>query len=179
MQKTCLGIDPGIANTGYAIVSRNSVGKFTVLAHDCIQTKPWPFGQGCGDGSRYTKIYSEISKLLVANTPNIVAIERVFFNKNISSAMTTHGAIAISQLSAAQIGIETVLLKPQVVKAAIGFVKADKDKVKQMVAKLTGIEIRNSHAADAVAVAFAGVLHCRREFEPASSRRRFKLTNKY
>jgi len=151
--KLCLGIDPGIANTGLAIVSRDLVGKFQVVDYGCIKT-----ASSNGEGSRYTVIYSEISKLLIANTPNIVAIERVFFNKNVSSALTTHGAVAICQLSAAQIGIESVLLKPQAVKAAIGFATADKAKVKQMVAKLTGAKIRSAHANDAVAVAIAGLL---------------------
>ena len=91
-----LGIDPGIANTGWAIVSANSVGKLLILDSGCIRTA----SSNC-EGSRYTVIYSEISKLRIANTSNIVAIERVFFNKNVSSAFTTHGAIAVCQLSAA------------------------------------------------------------------------------
>ena len=62
------------------------------------------------------------------------------------------------QLSAAQIGIETMLLNPQAVKASIGFAKADKAKVKQMVSKITGSKIRSAHANDAVAVAIAGLL---------------------
>lgn len=128
-----------------------------MLDYGCIKTETSPNGEG----SRYAEIYMKVAELLIVNMPNLFAMERVFFNKNVSSAMTTHGAIAIVELATAQIGIDSVLLKPQAVNVAVGFAQADKVKVKETVKRITGASIRNSHAADAVVVAIAGLLKIR------------------
>ena len=156
----CLGIDPGLANTGYAVVSQNASGKFCVFSHGCIKTKKAsPNGEGC----RYLAIYQKLSEVIASHSPTCVAVERVFYNQNVSSAITTGGVIAICLLAAEEAGIANLQIKPQAAKQAIGFGTADKAKVKQMVQKLTGVSIRDSHAADAVAVAIAGILYERRK----------------
>ena len=111
------------------------------------------------EASRLLQIYQQISELLHVHVPNSVAIERVFHNKNISSSLKTAQMIGVCQLAAAQIGLDVSMFTPQQVKSAVcGRGGADKASVKKFVEKLTGVSVRNAHAADAVAVAIAGLL---------------------
>ena len=82
--KNIFGIDPGMANTGWSAVSRNRTGKFILLDSGCIRTPA-----GHTESVRLLQIYKQISELLNVHTPNAIAIERVFHNKNISSSLTT------------------------------------------------------------------------------------------
>lgn len=153
----CLGIDPGLANCGWAVVGRNASGKYRLLDHGCIETTV-----DSTESERALSIYQKISEVIGAHMPNMVAIERVFFNKNVSSAITTGGVVFLCLLAAEQAGIESLQVKPQSAKAAIGFATADKSRVQQMVSKLTGVSVKNVHAADAAAVAIAGLLRGKR-----------------
>ena len=154
--RRCLGIDPGLANTGYTLVCRkHATEQFTLLQSGCIQTET-----SSSQAKRLLKIYQEISELIHVHTPNIVAIERVYFNRNVSSAITTAGVIGVCLLAAEQLGIESLLLTPQQAKAATGGTgSAGKKQVQRMISHLTGSVLKNRHAADAAAVAIAGLLH--------------------
>ena len=97
--------------------------------------------------------------MLHVHSPNSVAIERVFHNKNITSSLSTAAVIGVCQLVAEQAGLDTVMFTPQQVKAAVcGYGRAEKAAVKKFVSRLTGVSVKNGHAADAVAVAIAGLL---------------------
>ena len=88
-----------------------------------------------------------------------MSIESVFFNRNISSCISTASVIAIAELAAEQVSIPTLQIKPQLVKAAVtGTGNASKSAVKKMVNKLLGSNLRNGHEADAAAAAIAGLL---------------------
>ena len=148
------GIDPGLANCGWAVVVRNRSGKFVLLDSGCIVTSPAE-----SEASRLLQIYQQISELLHVHCPNSFSIERVFHNKNVSSSLKTAQAIGVIQVAAEQAGVDTKMFTPQQVKAAVcGHGGADKASVKKFVEKLTGTPVRNRHAADAVAVAIAGLL---------------------
>ena len=87
-----------------------------------------------------------------------MAVEKVYFNRNVSSAISTGGVIYICLLIAEQIGIPSVQVTPQQAKAAIGNPKASKDEVKRVIQRLTGLKTGNAHTADAAAIAIAGLL---------------------
>lgn len=154
MNQIALGIDPGIANTGYAIVVRTAA-KFKVIESGCIQTKaadPTP--------QRLNEIFKAVSEVVYRHITgiDIIAIESVFYNRNVSSAMRTAGVIGILQLLAEQAQIQSLTVTPQQVKSAVGIAKADKKQVQRLVGKLTGEKVITHHAADAIAAGIAGLL---------------------
>lgn len=154
--KRCLGIDPGLENCGYALIGRkHATEQFNLFESGCIQTdRKAPYAE------RLLKIYQDISELLHAHTPNLVAIEKVYFNQNVSSAISTGGAIGVCLLSAEQLGIKSLLLTPQQAKAAAtGNGRASKETMKKVLNRHLGQTIDNHHATDAAALAIAGLLH--------------------
>ena len=149
----CLGIDPGLSNTGWAILGRTA-GKLSVLDAGIIQTS-----KNKTEGERILLIYREVCDLLTSNMPNLVAVEQVFYNRNVSSAISTAGVIYICLLAAEQIGIESLKVTPQLAKAsATGRGTASKTEVARMVHRLTGARLENQHTADAAAIAICGLL---------------------
>ena len=151
--QTAIGIDPGLANTGYAIVTRNPRGQFRILESGCFTTdKNAPTAQ------RIFEIYEQIARLLRTHTPDIMAVEEVFWNRNPSSCLSTAGISYICLLAAEQAKIVSLQVSPQKAKAfATGSGRASKAVVKKFVEKLTGEVLTNSHTADAAAVAIAGL----------------------
>ena len=154
MNQIALGIDPGIANTGYAIVARTS-RKFRVIESGRIKTKaadPTPH--------RLNTIFKAVSEVVYRHITgiDIIAIESVFYNKNVSSAMRTAGVIGILQLLGEQAQIRSLTVTPQQVKAAVGIVTADKRQVQRLVQKITGEKEANHHTTDAIAAGIAGLL---------------------
>lgn len=152
--RKAIGIDPGLANCGYAVITRNSTGKCNRLESGSIRTD-----SKATEAERILKIYQEVSELIHAHHPNLVAIERVYFNRNVSSAITTGSVIGVCLLSAEEAGIESLLLTPQQAKAAAtGRGRASKETMKKCLAGLLGPNIRNHHEVDAAALAIAGLL---------------------
>ena len=152
----CLGIDPGLANTGWAVVGfRQKSGGFQHLASGVIRTE----SSAC-DAVRYATIYNAVNALIAEHTPDVLSIESVYFNKNVSSCLSTASVIGVIRVAAELSQLPSIQVRPQAVKAAVtGGGRASKAQVQQMVAKLLGVAIKNAHAADAAAVAIAGVLH--------------------
>ena len=111
-------------------------------------------------GKRLHDIYTRLTELLWTHTPDTIAIERVFHNKNVSSSLTTAAVIGICQLTAELAGRPSDLFTPQQVKAAVcGHGGAEKPAVKKFVERLTGVPVKNAHTTDATATAIAGLLH--------------------
>lgn len=149
----CLGIDPGLANCGWAVVHRG-VSKHKFVASGCLHT---PKSETLG--SRLLSIYAGIRQILTEHAPELVCIEAVFFNKNVTSCISTASVIAIIELASAQVGILCLQVKPQTVKSAAGLGgRASKSNVQKMMGKLLGEDICNNHEADAAAAAIAGLL---------------------
>lgn len=150
----CLGIDPGLANTGWAVINRKKSGGFQHLASGVIRTE----SDAC-DAVRYATIYNAVNALIAEHTPDVLSIESVYFNKNVSSCLSTASVIGVVLLSAELSQLPSIQVRPQSVKAAvIGVGRASKAQVQKMVSKLLGVDIENAHASDAAAVAMAGLL---------------------
>ena len=152
--KRALGIDPGLANCGWAVVGRKRKGKFVLLESGTLQP-----GKEKPEAARLLEIYQKITERLFTSSPNCVVVARVFFTEPVTSCLTTAGVAAICVLSAEQVGIASRLVTPQQVKMAVtGHGRASRQQVQRMVATLTSREIKNADAADAGACAIAGVL---------------------
>ncbi len=111
--RLALGLDPGIGNCGYALVQRLP-SRYQLLHSGVIFTSPRALLGYCLDTH-----YATIRELLTEHSPDLVSIEAVFFNKNISSCLSTASVIAIAELASVQAHIVAIQIKPQTVKAAV------------------------------------------------------------
>ena len=150
MHVIVLGIDPGVANTGYGIVAHDR-GRLVALDGGVIET---PAGQDAC--ARLATIHARIGELLDGYGPDAVALEDLYFGANARSAFAVGQARGVVILAAGQREIRTSSYTPQQVKAAVcGTGKAAKDQVQRMVQTLLALpELpKPDHAADALAVA--------------------------
>jgi crossover junction endodeoxyribonuclease RuvC len=145
-----MGIDPGAANLGFGIV-RVEGNRMVALDGGVVETTPeLPMER------RLERIHGELSALLSWHEPRAVAIEEVFFGKNVETAMTVGRASGVAMLAAAQAGVDCFSYTPQAIKMAVcGSGAAGKKQVQRMVGTLLGLpELPTpDHAADALAVA--------------------------
>lgn len=145
-----LGIDPGTARTGYGIVSREG-SSLRMVDFGCLETiddRPL--------GARLLLIHDGISDLIETWRPEAVGVERLFFNRNVQTAIAVAQARGVVLYAAAQHGLPVVELGPHEVKLAVtGYGRATKDQVQRMVQLLLSMtELpRPDDAADALAVA--------------------------
>ena len=145
-----LGIDPGIANTGYGFIKAES-STFSVLDFGCIQTSPRDEST-----QRLKAIYDKLIQLADEYQPEFFALEDLFFSKNVSSAFAVGEARGVIKLVAANTDRRLYNYPPVEIKKAVGgHGKASKHEVQKMVRLLLRLkEIpRPDHAADALAVA--------------------------
>lgn len=145
-----VGIDPGVANTGFGVV-RGSGSRTVALDGGVIET---PVGEDLG--VRLEMIHRAVSQLLDWHEPAAVAIEDLYFGKNVGSAMAVGQARGVVLLAAAQREIPCFDYTPQAVKSAVaGSGSAGKEQIQEMVGRLLGLEEppRPDHAADAFAAA--------------------------
>jgi crossover junction endodeoxyribonuclease RuvC len=144
------GIDPGSERTGYGCVETDgrrhhlvACGAITALAGD-------PFPQ------RLARIHRELAALLTACRPDCVAVESLFHAVNVQSALKLGHARGVAVLAAVDAGCEVVEYSPAEIKrAVVGYGRAEKHQVQQMIKLLLGLdEVPSPHdAADALAVA--------------------------
>jgi crossover junction endodeoxyribonuclease RuvC len=145
-----LGIDPGLANTGFGVVQRRS-GRFFALDGGVVET-----AAGQPLERRLAKLHHEIEELVARHQPDAVALEEIYFGQNARSAFAVGQARGVVLLAAGQAGLDCVSYTPQQVKGAVcGSGRAAKDQVQRMVqAVLSLAELpAPDHAADALAVA--------------------------
>jgi crossover junction endodeoxyribonuclease RuvC len=145
-----MGIDPGTANLGFGVV-RVEGNRMVALDGGVVETTAeLPMER------RLERIHEEVRELLVWHEPKALAIEDVFFGKNVQTAMTVGRASGVAMLAAAQAGIRCFTYTPQAIKMAVcGSGAAGKKQVQRMVGTLLGLpELPTpDHAADALAVA--------------------------
>jgi crossover junction endodeoxyribonuclease RuvC len=149
-----LGIDPGLANTGYGVVARRE-GRLVALDGGVIETPA-----GLPVEHRLTGVYERIDALLAEHEPRGVALEELYFGQNARTAFADGQARGVIMLAAGQRGVPCESYTPQKVKSAVcGNGRAGKEQVARMVATLLGLESPPSpdHAADALAVAICHV----------------------
>jgi len=145
-----LGIDPGTTGMGYAFLDTSREPP-RVLDRGIIATLA-----GGSSAERLLAIADALDRLITANRPVAVALERLYFNKNARTAMAVAEARGIALLCAARAGLEVAEYTPSEVKIAVtGNGAADKRQVQQMIALVLGLErpIREDNVADAVAIA--------------------------
>jgi crossover junction endodeoxyribonuclease RuvC len=150
MSVIVLGIDPGLANTGYGVVARRG-GRLVALDGGVIETRA-----GVAQERRLTDIHAALEALLEEHSPDAMALEQLYFGQNVRTAFAVGQARGVAMLAAGQRGVPCASYTPQQVKGAVcGSGRAEKDQVARMVKTLLGLlEIpRPDHAADALAVA--------------------------
>lgn len=145
-----IGIDPGAANTGFGVV-RTIGEKMVALDGGVIETAP-----DMAVEQRLEKVHDSLRQLIVWHEPKAMALEDLFFGRNVGSALSVGQARGVALLAAAQRGVPCFDYTPQAVKKAVcGSGSAGKAQVQQMVASLLGLPEPpgSDHAADAFAVA--------------------------
>ncbi len=150
MHVIVLGIDPGVANTGYGIVAHDR-GRLVALDGGVIETRA-----GVDAGARLTEIHLRVGALMDEYRPDAVAVEDLYFGANARSAFAVGQARGVVVLAAGQRAIPCSSYTPQQVKAAVcGSGKAAKDQVQRMVQTLLSLSELPTpdHASDALAVA--------------------------
>jgi crossover junction endodeoxyribonuclease RuvC len=146
-----LGIDPGIATTGFGVVREERDGRLTTLAHGVIETpktEPLP--------RRLQMLQHQLDELIQAWHPDEVAVEELFFASNAKTAMVVGQARGVVLLTLCNAGLEVNEYTPLQVKQAVsGYGQADKKQMQEMVRLLLNLPRipRPDDAADALAVA--------------------------
>jgi len=144
------GIDPGSVRTGYGCVETDGSRSVLVLCGTIAAPMKSSFPQ------RLLAIHDGLSRLLARTRPDCVAIENVFHAKNVRSALRLGHARGVAMLAATQAGLPVIEYSPAEVKrAVVGYGRAEKPQVQQMVQLLLGLAVPPSphDAADALAVA--------------------------
>ncbi len=147
-----LGIDPGTATTGFGVIEVTAgTAKFVDAGViSTPKTDPMP--------ARLQTIYEELSGLIKQHDPDLVAVEQLFFARNVTTALTVGQARGVVLLTASQAGKKVVEYTPLQVKMAVtGYGQAGKDQVQQMVKNILKLKSipKPDDAADALAVALA------------------------
>jgi crossover junction endodeoxyribonuclease RuvC len=149
-QERILGIDPGTAATGFAVIDR--VGnRLTAVWYDCLRTTPKET-----PGARLLRIGTAVREALVHLKPDVVAIEELFFGANARSALAVGQARGVCIHACAEAGLEVHEYSPATVKQAVtGYGQADKEQVQRMVQQILRMTEppRPDHCADAFAIA--------------------------
>jgi crossover junction endodeoxyribonuclease RuvC len=154
-----LGIDPGTATTGYALVGEDAEGEARLVRYGVFLTQA-----GTPMPERLRAIHHDVSELIRDAAPEALAVEELFFSRNVSTALTVGQARGVVLLAAAQAGLPVYEYKPAEVKqAVVGYGGAGKAQIQEMLRMMLGLpEIpRPDDAADAIAVAICH-LHSRR-----------------
>jgi crossover junction endodeoxyribonuclease RuvC len=150
-----LGVDPGLTRCGYAVLSSSGSGSVTPLAIGVIRTSSEdPLA------TRLAEVHEEIHSLIEQFQPDAVAVEQVFFQNNVRTAMSVGQASGIVLALAARHGCVVAQYTPSQVKnAVVGWGGATKDQVGSMVSQRLGLSSvpQPADAADAAAIALC---HC-------------------
>jgi len=145
-----LGVDPGTATTGVAIVEEKK-GKLSAIHYDCIKTSAkLPISQ------RLNIIFKSINDIIFAYSPDCLAVEEIFFSSNVKTAISVGQASGVILLAGHQNQLDVYTYTPlQVKKAVVGLGNASKKQVQYMVEAILkiGDEKIRDDAADALAIA--------------------------
>lgn len=153
-----LGIDPGTALTGYALVAER-VGEPHLVEAGVIRT-----AASLSQGERLQEVYRGVLALAQGFRPDAAAVEEVFFSRNVRTALAVGQARGVVLLALADARVPVHEYKPTVVKETVtGYGAADKKQVQEMVRLLLHLEeaLRPDDVADAAAIAMCH-LQCSR-----------------
>lgn len=150
-----LGIDPGVARMGFGIVE-GTRGSIATCRFGCVQT-PKEHAQA----DRLAFLEDELGRLIKTERPDRITIEKLFFQKNVRTALVVGEARGVALAAAARAGVPIIEVSPQDVKLAVtGYGAADKGQVQRMVKILFGLAAipKPDDAADALAIAYTGLV---------------------
>ncbi|MBU3942798.1 crossover junction endodeoxyribonuclease RuvC, partial [Patescibacteria group bacterium] len=149
------GVDPGLATTGFAFINKTKEG-IKVIDYGCIYTTP-----DLCQGDRLKKINTELAKLIKLHKPNVMAVERLFYFKNLKTVMPVSEAKGVILLTAAKNKLPVFEYTPLQMKMAIaGYGRAEKKQVQKMIQVQLNLEEkpdnkdkRKDDATDALGIA--------------------------
>lgn len=145
-----LGIDPGIAIVGFGFIDRIG-SRLVPVQYGSIQTKAHT-----DPAVRLNEVYESLLHLIETYKPDAVAIEKLFFNRNVTTALTVAQARGVMMLAAVQQGLEITEYTPlQVKQAIVGYGQAEKRQVQEMVRMFLKLKAapKPDDVADALAIA--------------------------
>lgn len=151
-----LGIDPGLANTGWGIVNQCG-SKLECVAYGCVSTS-----SSSDLAFRLLKIHDQIAAIASKYAPNCVGIESVWFGQNISAAFGTGQARGAALVACAKSNLDVGEFTPNQIKmAVVGHGHAEKEQVQYMVQKILKLDHipQPDHSADALAAAICYTTH--------------------
>lgn len=145
-----VGIDPGVATTGYGVV-RDTGNGILLVDYGVVITPP-----NLTLAQRLLLLHHELEKIIQLHRPESAAVEKLFFQKNVTTAMAVGQARGVALLTMAENQIEVSEYTPMEVKQAVaGYGSADKKQVQYMVKAILNMEVipTPDDAADALAIA--------------------------
>lgn len=159
-----IGIDPGSVITGYAVIKINGQEKngIEVIDFGCIIAEKFT-----ATGERLKKIHKDITKLTEKHRPQVMAVENLFFFKNLKTVMPVSQTKGVILLAAEQKKVPVIEFTPLQVKMAIaGYGRAEKKQIKEMIKKtvcLDKLNLKENHrkkddAFDALGVAICAAV---------------------
>lgn len=157
-----LGIDPGLSTTGYGFVEGSHPPRALragVVRTDTEMTTP----------ERLAELHNALTEVVAEVTPDVIALETIFTNRNLQTAISVGRASGVALLVAAQAGIPVFEYVPTAVKSAVtGDGSANKEQVQQMVMRLLRLQSapKPADASDALAIAL-----CHLRVAPLEARR--------
>lgn len=146
-----LGIDPGTGILGFGVIDVNRAGKATLVDGGVIKTPPNQV-----DSIRLLTIYSELSEIIASVQPEIIAVEKLFFAQNVTTAMSVAQARGVVLLCGEQNSLTLFEYTPLQIKQALtGYGRADKKQIQEMVRVVLALDDipKPDDCADALAVA--------------------------
>ena len=146
-----LGIDPGTATTGYGLVRLMPDGELVSVSYGIISTP-----KDATPSARLEMLFDDLNKILKKHKPETAAVEKLFFSRNVTTAIAVGQARGVIMLALQKAGIDPFEYAPNEVKQAVaGYGGADKRQVQEMVRALLQLEKipKPDDAADALAVA--------------------------
>jgi crossover junction endodeoxyribonuclease RuvC len=150
-----IGIDPGTAITGYGLLRENEDGSLYVVDYGAILTSSdQPMAE------RLLELHRQLSEILLLHQPDSGAVEKLFFHRNVTTALSVGQARGVTLLAMAARGLQIGEYTPLEVKqAVVGYGGADKNQVQQMVKALLELpEVpKPDDVADALAVAICHI----------------------
>ena len=155
-----MGIDPGLANTGWGVIQRSG-SHLSCVAYGCVSTDA-----GLPLAQRLLKIKQQVSAVIGRFGPMAVGIETVWFGQNVTAAFATGQARGAALVACAEGGLDVGEYTPRQIKmAVVGEGSADKEQVQYMVKQILRLEQdpKPDHAADALA-ALVTILMAASEF---------------
>lgn len=148
-----LGLDPGTATTGYGVLEEDAQGNISAITYGVLKTQahtPFP--------ERLLHLYQQIQSLIQTYQPDGVAIEELFFGKNVTTGIKVAQARGVLVLAVAQAQLPLREYTPNTAKISItGYGGADKAQMQEMIRQLLNLDEipRPDDAADGLALAYA------------------------